>query len=60
MNDQLRNSEDSTSKPPVDPQASVCEQCGKNPCVCKNDETHQKPRTKGSHRTGEAPKLKWL
>jgi len=55
MNDDIKNDQDNTP----------CEKCKQNPCVC-NDENvppkdpDQKPRVKGSHRSGNPPKLKWL
>ena len=55
MNDDLKNSQND----------APCEQCKQAPCVCDNEDmpskaANQKPRTKGSHRSGNPPKLKWI
>jgi hypothetical protein len=55
MNDDIKNTQD---KMP-------CVSCKHNPCVCSDKDTppvapEKKPRVKGSHRNGSAPKTKWL
>jgi hypothetical protein len=55
MNDGIKNDQDRT----------ICEKCQQDPCVCTDKDispqsSDQKPRVKGSHRTGNPPKLKWL
>ncbi len=67
MNNELNNSQDGNAKSFGDEPANTCAVCQQNPCVCPSngsstlqENTDQNTRTKGSHRKGKPPELKWL